>query len=117
MDRKTEDQKTYEILSACDDMCYAGKWKEIIELGTKLLADPEATPSMLLMWVCNGKFTAYHGGLEEEYTKILRGIDERFEKELGRERTDKLLKSWKEEYDRWVASGKPNSLLDSKKES
>jgi hypothetical protein len=90
-------QKLYEILTTCDDMCYAGQWKELIELGKTLVKDPDSTPSMLLMWVTNGKFAAYHGLLFDEYEKLLTKIDKRMEKELGRERTDKLLDFWKKQ--------------------
>ncbi|MEN9917714.1 MAG: hypothetical protein RL662_150 [Bacteroidota bacterium] len=78
-------------------MCYAGQWKEIIELGNTLVNDPESTPTMLLIWIVNGKFTAYHGNLTEDYTKLLYAIDARLEKELGRERTNKLTKFWIDE--------------------
>ncbi len=109
MNNQTEKQKMYEILSGANDLCYAGKWAEIIEIGNTLLNDPESTPGMLLIWICNGKFTAYHGNLIEEYTKLLTGIDNRLEKELGRERTDDLIKFWKDELARFIAKKTPEA--------
>ena len=102
MDKKEEKQKTYEILSKCDELCYAAKWKEIFEMGNTLLIDPNSTPTMLLTWIMNGKFIAYHGNLVEEYKQLLIGIDKRLEKEIGRERADKLLKFLKDELDKFV---------------
>lgn len=103
MDTLLEKQKMYEILSGTDDMCYAGKWKEIIELGNSLVNDPEATSGMLLIWICNGKFTAFHGNLLEECSKVYAGIEARLEKEVGTERTEKLIGGWKKELADFIA--------------
>ncbi len=98
-----DEQKMYEILKTCDDMCNAGQWNELLELGKTLVNDPNSTPSMVLMWISNGKFSAYHGNLIKEYTQLLNKIDERMENELGRERTDKLLDFWKKELAQVIA--------------
>jgi hypothetical protein len=108
MNTQTDHQRLYQILSDIDDMCYAGQWKEIIELGNSLVNDQTATPSMLLMWVCSGKYTAYHGNLVQEYSDLLTAIDERMAKEIGRERTDGLIKTWIDE----LAKFKTNKSLE-----